>query len=185
MARYIGIDVHSRSSTVAVMGPSGKRIREERIETNARALRGVIRAVPRPRHVCIEEGLLAEWATEVIEPLVDELVITIPERSQGSKSGALDAWARADELRRGAITRPVFKAPARYASLREAVRAHQLTVRDVARGKNRLKAIFIGRGICSTRNDLYSPETRDAWISQLPEVRRQSGNTTRIEQTSS
>ena len=33
MTRYIGLDAHSESCTIAVLGGSGKRLRHERLQT--------------------------------------------------------------------------------------------------------------------------------------------------------
>ena len=38
MDRYIGLDAHASSCTLAVVGPSGKRLGSHVVETNARAL---------------------------------------------------------------------------------------------------------------------------------------------------
>jgi hypothetical protein len=38
MDRYIGLDAHTSSCTVAVIGPSGRRLTSHVVETNARAL---------------------------------------------------------------------------------------------------------------------------------------------------
>jgi hypothetical protein len=46
MERYIGLDAHTSSCTVAVIGQSGKRLNSQVVETNAKALIEVIRAVP-------------------------------------------------------------------------------------------------------------------------------------------
>ena len=59
MDRYIGLDVHASSCALAVVGPSGKRLGSHVVETNARALIGVLRGMPRNRHVCLEEGTLS------------------------------------------------------------------------------------------------------------------------------
>ena len=88
MHRYIGIDVHTESCTFAIMGPTGKRLREARVETNAKVLTEFVRSIAGQKHVCIEEGTLAEWMYELLEPLVDELVVTIPERARGSRRSA-------------------------------------------------------------------------------------------------
>ena len=58
MERYIGLDAHASSCTLAVVGPSGKRLGSHVVETNARALIEVLRGIPRNRHVCLEEKLL-------------------------------------------------------------------------------------------------------------------------------
>ena len=49
MDRYIGLDAHTSSCTVATIGQSGKRLRSQVVETNAKALIDVIRAVPKDR----------------------------------------------------------------------------------------------------------------------------------------
>jgi hypothetical protein len=36
MDRYIGLDAHSSSCTAAVIGPSGKRLQTQVLETNAK-----------------------------------------------------------------------------------------------------------------------------------------------------
>ena len=66
---------------------------------------------------------------------------------EGAKDDLRDAWARAEELRTGAIETRVYKAPQHLAALRNAVRAYGFAVRDVVRAKNRLKSVFLSRGI--------------------------------------
>ena len=64
MDRYIGIDAHSQSCTVAVMGPSGKRIRQQVLDTQAKVLIDLLKGIAGDKYVCIEEGQLAEWLVE-------------------------------------------------------------------------------------------------------------------------
>ena len=45
MDRYIGLDAHSQTCTFAVMGPSGKRLREQVLETNGKVLVDFIKAI--------------------------------------------------------------------------------------------------------------------------------------------
>ena len=68
MDRYMGLDAHASTCTLGVVGPSGKRLSSQVVETNARALIEVMRTVPGKRHLCMEEGALAEWLYEVLEP---------------------------------------------------------------------------------------------------------------------
>jgi hypothetical protein len=68
MDRHMGLDARASTCTLGVMGPSGKRLSSQVVETNARALIEVVRAVPGKRHLCTEEGALAEWLCEVLEP---------------------------------------------------------------------------------------------------------------------
>ena len=61
MDRYIGLHAHTSSCTLAVIGPSGKRLGSHVVETNARALIEVLRGIPKRRHLCMEEGTLSRW----------------------------------------------------------------------------------------------------------------------------
>ena len=56
MDRYIGLDAHASSCTLAVVGPSGQRLGSYVVETNARALTEVLRGIPGSRRLCMEEG---------------------------------------------------------------------------------------------------------------------------------
>jgi hypothetical protein len=47
MDRYIGIDAHSESCTVVVMGPSGKRLRQQVVDTAATVLIAFLKGVSR------------------------------------------------------------------------------------------------------------------------------------------
>jgi hypothetical protein len=66
MDRYIGLDAHASSCTVATVGPSGRRLHSQVAETNAGALIRVLRGIPGSRHLCLEEGTHASWLYEVL-----------------------------------------------------------------------------------------------------------------------
>ena len=87
MDRYVGLDAHASSCKLAVVGPRGKRLGSYVVETNARALIEVLRGIPGSRRLCLEEGTLAAWLHEVLEPHVTELVVTGVRKSRGAKSG--------------------------------------------------------------------------------------------------
>jgi len=56
MDRYIGLDVHAASTTMAVVGPTGRRIRSQVVDTSAGPLVEALRGIGGERHVCLEEG---------------------------------------------------------------------------------------------------------------------------------
>ena len=109
MDRYIGLDAHTSSCTVAVIGPSGRRISTRVVETSANALVEVIRAIPKNRHLCLEEGALAGWLHETLAPHVQELVVAGVRQSRGPKSDKRDAVGLAEMLRIDAVPRRVYK----------------------------------------------------------------------------
>jgi transposase len=172
MDRYVGLDCHAESCTLAVMGPSGKRLKSMVVETNGKALREAVGSIPGRIHLCLEEGTQSAWLHELLSPQVEELVVVMPPESKGAKDDLRDAWTRADELRTGRIQTRVYKAPQHLAALRNAVRAYGFAVRDVVRAKNRLKAVFRSRGI-PTDAEIYDAKRRDRALKMLSAPHRQ------------
>jgi len=109
MDRYIGLDAHSASCTVAVIGPSGKRLQSQVLETNGKALVEFIRSVPGTKRVCLEEGTHASWLHELLAPHVEEFVAVRVQESRGPKSDKRDAFGLAEMLRIGAVKTRVYK----------------------------------------------------------------------------
>ena len=175
MDRFLGLDVHSESCTLAVVGPSGKRLKSMVVETNGLALVTAVQSIPGRRHLCLEEGTQSAWLHELLSPHVENLVVVVPEKNRGPKNDERDAWARAEELRTGAIRTRVYKAPVHLAALRAAARAYAIAVQDVVRVKNRLKAVLRSRGVQSD-SSIYDPEHRGRWLRELPVAHQQLGD---------
>jgi transposase len=177
MDRYIGLDVHATTTTMAIVGPSGKRIRSVVLETNAKVIVEALRAIPGRRHVCLEEGAQAEWLWQVLKPHSDELVVTMAPESRGQKSDARDAFALADRLRTSDLHTTVFKDVGAFATLREINRLYTRIVGDVVRVKNRLKSLFLSRGIQTADGNVYAAKNRQAWLRKLPTGKRWAAET--------
>jgi transposase len=174
MDKYIGLDVHLQSCTMVVVGPSGKRLDSQVVETNGRALVEAIKRISGRKHVCLEEGTQSAWLYEVLKPHVEEVVVTVPPKRKGPKDDLRDAMGRAEELRIGALEKVVYKAPRRFTGLRHAVRTYDMMTRDVVRVKNRLRAVYRSRGI-ATEAGIYGEETRGRWEKKLGvSLRRQA-----------
>jgi transposase len=174
MDRYIGMDVHAMSCTVCIVGPSGRQLKSDVVETNGQALVEYLRAIPRPRHLCFEEGTQSAWLHEILSPHVDELVVVGVTESRGAKSDAKDALGLAQALRLGAIDTMVFKAPSRFARLRAMATSYDQITRDVTRTQTRIKTLFRGRGIQTPGQMVYNPRQRAQWLEKLPEPSRPS-----------
>ena len=56
MERYIGLDAHGTSCTFAVIGQSGKKLRQDVVETSGAALVSYLRSLTGRNHLCFEEG---------------------------------------------------------------------------------------------------------------------------------
>ena len=92
MDRYVGLDVHAASCTAAVVGPSGRRLTSRVLETNARSLIAFLQTLPRPRHVCLEEGTHVAWLHGDV----------VPPRG-GARSDRGGEESRADERSTGCV----------------------------------------------------------------------------------
>ena len=172
MDRYIGLDAHSTSCTLAVVGPSGRRLGSHVVETNGAELVAAVRAVARPRHLVLEEGTQSGWLHEILTPHVDELVVVQATQAPiGHKSDERGAFALAEALRIGKFDRRVFKAPSRFARLRALAHTYSTLDRDLVRTKNRLKAVFRSRGVQVSGQAVYG-SNRNEWLIQLPAATR-------------
>ena len=167
MERYIGMDVHAASCTLAVISRTGKRLKDFPVETNGQALVEAIRMIPGRKVLVFEEGLQSAWLYETLSPHVDEIVVATIRESRGPKSDKRDAYGLAEKLRMGNLDQPVFKAPREFTRLRELSRIHMTGVGDVVRVQARIKSLYRSRGVLVTGLDVYSPRHRKDWQKQL------------------
>jgi transposase len=167
--RYIGLDAHSSSCTVAVVGPSGRRLQSQVLETNAKVLIDFLKTIPGTLHLCLEEGTHSHWLYEVLSPHVKELVVVAVGRSTGSKSDERDAFDLAEALRVGSIKTRVYKGLGEWEQLRELTRAYAMVVSDSVRVQNRIKSLYRSRGISTAGKDVYRSSSRETWLDKLPE----------------
>lgn len=180
--RYIGIDVHAKSCTIAVLSAMGKRLREWQVETARETLLEAVKSVAGERYICFEEGTLSEWLYEVLEPVAKEIDVIVPPKRRGVKSDSVDARAAAEAMRvQSREVRRVYKAPRTFTALRKAVRTHWQVQRDVVRVKNRLNTCYRARGLSGLDSGIYDRERRDAWLKKLGPVQRRQAEHFSIE----
>ena len=80
MDRFVGLDAHAKSCTLAVLSRSGKRLKSMVVETNGRALVEALKGIGGDVHLCLEEGTQSAWLHEILSPHTCELVVSVPER---------------------------------------------------------------------------------------------------------
>jgi transposase len=152
--KYIGMDVHKESISIAVMNSAGKLVMECVIETKASMLLQFIDGLRGDVHVTFEEGTWAAWLYDLLKPHVSEVVVCNPRKNallkDGSKSDRIDARKLA-ELLRGNHLKPVYHGE----------QGSYLTIsKDVARVMNRLKALYRSWGIACAGSQVYAPRVR-------------------------
>ena len=76
--KYIGMDVHKESISIAVMNGAGKIGMECVIETKASTILQFIDGLRGDVHVTFEEGTSAAWLYDLLKPHVTKLVVCDP-----------------------------------------------------------------------------------------------------------
>src|SRR5579863_10321293 len=100
--KYIGMDVHQATISVAVMDGKGKLIMECILETKADTILEFVHGLRGTVSVTFEEGTAAAWLHDLLKPHVAQLVVCDPRRNallkDGSKSDRIDARKLAELL---------------------------------------------------------------------------------------
>src|ERR1700687_3707344 len=108
--KYMGLDVHQATISVAVMDSTGEVIMESILETKAATILEFFAGLRGTLSVTFEEGTWAAWLYDLLKPQVDELVVCNPRKNgwlkDGNKSDRIDARKLA-ELLRGNQLKPV------------------------------------------------------------------------------
>jgi len=98
--KYIGMDVHKESISIAVRNDAGKIMMDCVIETKANIILDFIRGLRGELQVTFEEGTWATWLYDLLKPHVTKLVVCDPRKNakQGNKNDRIDARELADRL---------------------------------------------------------------------------------------
>src|SRR5450432_4029082 len=98
--KYIGLDVHKESISIAVRNAAGKLVMECVIETKANVILDFIHGLRGELQVTFEEGTWATWLYDLLKPHVRKLVVCDPRKNsrQGNKNDRINACELADRL---------------------------------------------------------------------------------------
>ena len=109
--KYIGMDVHQATISVAVMDAGGKLIMECLLETKAATIVEFIEGLQGTLSLTFEEGTSAAWLHDLLKPHVSRLVVCDPRKNallkDGNKSDRIDARKLAELLRTNQL-KPVY-----------------------------------------------------------------------------
>src|SRR5260370_38947331 len=76
--KYIGLDVHQATISVAVMDSTGEVVMESILETKAAIILQFFAGLRGTLSVTFEEGTCAAWLYDLLKPHVDNLVACNP-----------------------------------------------------------------------------------------------------------
>ncbi len=173
--KYIGMDVHVSMTVITIMNSDGKVVTEAIIETKASTIKDFFRGQRGTLHVTFEEGCQADWLYDLISPYVAKVIVCNPRKIARSdrRSDRIDAKRLAELLRTNALT-ATYHGEHSTQNLKELVRSYIAIVHDSTRVKNRLKAVFRGRGIPCSGTTIYSKENREDWRQKIDNTARLS-----------
>ena len=170
--KYIGMDVHQATISVAVMDAGGKLIMECLLETKAATIVEFIRGLQGTLSLTFEEGTSAAWLHDLLKPHVSRLVVCDPRKNallkDGNKSDRIDARKLA-ELLRGNQLHPVYHGEHGVRTLKELGRSYLTITQDVTRVMNRIKALYRSWAIPCAGTTVYAPRHRAEWLAKIAE----------------
>src|SRR5499427_6159314 len=171
--KYIGLDVHQATISVAVLDSTGKLVMESILETKAATVLQFLAGLRGTLLVTFEEGTWAVWLYDVLKPHVSRLVVCNPRKNallkDGNKSDRIDARKLA-ELLRGNQLKPVYHGETGVRMLRELARSYLTIVKDLTRFMNRLKALYRSWAIPCAGRDVYYTRHRSQWLEKITEA---------------
>jgi transposase len=171
--KYIGLDVHQATISVAVKDPTGKLVMECILETKASTILEFFAGLRGSLSVAFEEGTSAAWLYDLLKPHVARVVVFNPRKTallkHGNKNDRIDAGKLADLLRLDSLE-PVYHGQSGVRTLRELARSYLTIVKDLSRVKNRLKALYRSWAIPSGGRDVYYTRHRSQWLEKIPQA---------------
>lgn len=167
--KYVAIDCHDATLVVEAVSSKGTTELKGTVPTRADTIRNVLEGLKAPLEIVFEEGILAQWLYEVLEPMGHRIVVCDPRknRRQGSKSDRIDTHALVTKLRLGELN-PVFHQTGRVQGLKEYAGIYRGLVQDSVRVMQRAKSVYRARAIRCRGSAVYEPKTRQSWLDQLP-----------------
>ena len=85
--KYIGLDVHQATISIAVMDSTGKVVMESILETKAATILEFFEGLRGTLSVTFEEGTWAAWLYDLLKPHVANLVVCNPRKNALLKHG--------------------------------------------------------------------------------------------------
>jgi hypothetical protein len=134
--KYIGLDVHQATISVAVMDLTGKLVMECILETKASTILEFLGGLRGTLSVTFEEGTWAAWLYDLLKPHVAHVLVWNPRKNaalkQGNKGDKIDVRELANRLRLNDL-KPVYHGENGVRMLRELARSYLTIVKDLSR----------------------------------------------------
>src|SRR5258705_2952376 len=170
--KYIGMDVHKESVSIAVRNDAGKIVMECVIETEGSMILQFFGGLRGDVHLTFEEGTWAAWLYDLLKPHVTKVLVCDPRRNallqEGNQNDRVDARKLAELLHNNQL-RSVYHGDHGLRTLKELVRSYLTITQDLSRVMTRVKAIYRSWAIPCTGKQVYGPNHRAEWLAKINE----------------
>jgi hypothetical protein len=172
-AKYIGLDVHQATISVAVRDSDGKLVMEAILETKAETILQFVRGLRGSLHVTFEEGTCAAWLYALLKPHVTQVLVCDPRKNAllkvGNKNDRIDSRKLAELLRANLLS-SVFHEDTGLRAVKELARSYLTMTKDLTRVMVRLKALYRSWAIPCATKQVYAPRHRAEWLAKIREA---------------
>ena len=167
----VGVDLHKRSSQLAVLMPDGE-VTQQRLENDPTRLEQFFAELPRGARIAIEASGTWWWFVDLVERLGHHPVLSNPKQTKAIaaarlKNDRVDA-ERLALLLRGDLLPTVWIPPARLREARELVRHRVSLVWVRTEIKNRLLALLSRRNLQPTSSKRWLTVRGRRELAELP-----------------
>src|SRR5271156_2800982 len=170
--KYIGMDVHKESISIAVMNSAGKIGMECVIETKASTILDFLHGQRGNLQLTFEERTWAAWLYDLLKPHVTRVVVCDPRRNallqEGNQNDRVDARKLAELLHNNQL-RSVYHGDHGLRTLKELVRSYLTITQDLTRVMSRVKAIYRSWAIPCNGKQVYASGHRAEWLPKINE----------------
>ena len=170
--KYIGMDVHKESISIAVRNAAGKLVMECVIQTKASMILQFFDGLRGDLQVTFEEGTWAAWLYDLLKPHVTKLLVCDPRRNallqDGNQNDRVDARKLSDLLYMNKLNE-AYHGDHGLRTLKELGRSYLTVTRDQSRVMSRIKAIYRSWGIPCSGKQVYASRHRAEWLGKIQE----------------
>ena len=149
--QYVGLDVHQRSSSLCVLGPTGRIVRRESIKGHPRCVVERLRQIDQPFEVCYEASSGYGWLYDQLRTFAARVVVAHPGQVRlifrsNHKNDRVDAEKLAKLLFLGEVPR-VYVPSLDVRAWRGLIEHRHRCVAARTRSKNGIRAVLRCNGI--------------------------------------
>lgn len=162
VTNYIGLDLHSKTSTFVVFNDEGEITHQAKLPTQKAAMINFLDQIEGTKKLVFEETNVSQWAYRFLKDCVNELIVCNPTylpKKPGAKSDYRDALHLAVQLRAGNLE-AVYHSDSADFDLRAANKYHSDLVHRFVVLKKNLKALLRSEGMMiETRGRFWEDES--------------------------